>query len=203
MWTCLYGFVLDILCVKHIICTLNCDMCNMSKFSIFSIIPSQNKIFRFTNSEFRPLDTKFRPKSPKFRRYTLEFRFLIQIPSPFGNSEIRRNFGRNFVSGKRRDSEKKRKGKPWPRMPFFPFLARRESMAGAGAHAMSRVRRWPMAPCRHGGRALPSRQIPGSLAFCLGVRNRWCHGAGGNQPGRRVNNFGEISPKFRKFFRFR
>ena len=76
MWTCLYGFVLDILCVKHIICTLNCDMCNMSKISIFSIIPSQNKIFRFTNSEFRPLDTKFRPKSPKFRRYTSEFRFL-------------------------------------------------------------------------------------------------------------------------------
>ena len=76
MWTCLYGFVLDILCVKYIIFTLNCDMRNMSKFSIFSVIPSQNKIFRFTNSEFRPLDTKFRPKSPKFRRYTSEFRFL-------------------------------------------------------------------------------------------------------------------------------
>ena len=44
MWSCLYGFVLDILCVKHIICTLNCDMRNMSKFSIFFVIPSQNKI---------------------------------------------------------------------------------------------------------------------------------------------------------------
>ena len=34
MWSCLYGFVLDILCVKHIICTLNCDMRTMSKFSV-------------------------------------------------------------------------------------------------------------------------------------------------------------------------
>ena len=41
--------------------------------------------------------------------------FWIWILFPFGISEIRRNFGRNFVSGKRRDSEKKRKGKPWSR----------------------------------------------------------------------------------------
>ena len=41
------------------------------------------------------------------------FVFWIWILFPFGISEIRRNFGRNFVSGKRRDSEKKRKGKPW------------------------------------------------------------------------------------------
>jgi hypothetical protein len=54
MWSCLYGFVLDILCVKHIICTLNYDMRNMSKFSIFSVIPSQNKIFLVHKQRISP-----------------------------------------------------------------------------------------------------------------------------------------------------
>jgi len=76
MWSCLYGFVLDILCVKHIICTLNCDMRNMPKFSIFSVIPSQNMIFRFTNSEFRPLGTEFRSGITGFRSEITGFRFL-------------------------------------------------------------------------------------------------------------------------------
>ena len=83
MWTCLYGFVLDILCVKYIICTLKCDMRNMSKFSIFFCYSLSKQNFPVHKQRISPsghqISAEITEISPVYIRISFfEFKFPLR-----------------------------------------------------------------------------------------------------------------------------
>ena len=81
-----------------------------------------SKVFHLTSGTVRKSQrTSFSGRNHRnFGRNHRNFVFWIWIPFSFGISEIRRNFGRNFVSGSGRDSVQKRKGEPWCQRPSLP-----------------------------------------------------------------------------------